>query len=160
MIREMRPEDWDRVVEIYKQGIERGVSTFNTTCPSYEVWDHAHLKVCRFVAEIERDVAGWVAISAVSSRPVYQGVVEVSIYIDERYQGKGIGSTLLTKLCEASEKAGYWSLYSVIFSMNTSSIALHKKCGFREIGYREKVAKDRFGKWQNTTLMERRNDII
>ena len=80
----------------------------------------------------------------------------VSIYIDNKYQGSGIGTKLLKKLCNESEKRGYWCLYVAIFSINRPSIELHKKCGFREIGYRERIAKDRFGKWQNTVLMERR----
>ena len=67
------------------------------------------------------------------------------------------GTALLTHLCEETEKFGYWTLYSAIFSVNTASIELHKKCGFRVVGYRENIAKDRFGNWQSTTIMERRN---
>ncbi|MGN0350807.1 MAG: GNAT family N-acetyltransferase [Roseburia sp.] len=159
MIREMVPNDWKRVAEIYEQGLERGISTFNTECPSYEEWDKSHVKECRYVFVADEKVVGWIAISPSSGRCVYRGCVEVSIYIDEAYQGRGIGTKLLEKLCEETEKAGYWSLYSAIFSINKASIALHKKCGFREIGYREKIAKDRFGVWQNTTMMERRNQI-
>lgn len=159
MIREMVPNDWKRVAEIYEQGLERGISTFNTECPSYEEWDKSHVKECRYVFVADEKVVGWIAISPTSGRCVYKGCVEVSIYIDGAYQGKGIGTKLLEKICEETEKAGYWSLYSAIFSINKASIALHKKCGFREIGYREKIAKDRFGVWQNTTMMERRNQI-
>lgn len=160
MIREMKPEDWKRVEDIYKQGMEKGISTFNTECPSYEEWDKGHIRECRYVFEEDGRVVGWTAISPSSGRCVYRGCVEVSIYIDEEYQGRGIGTQLLQRLCDETEKAGYWSLYSAIFSINKASIALHKKCGFREIGYREKIAKDRFGVWQNTTMMERRNSII
>ena len=160
MIREMKPEDWKRVEDIYKQGMEKGISTFNTECPSYEEWDKGHIRECRYVFEEDGRVVGWTAISPSSGRCVYRGCVEVSIYIDEEYQGRGIGTQLLQRLCDETEKAGYWSLYSAIFSINKASIALHKKCGFREIGSREKIAKDRFGVWQNTTMMERRNSII
>lgn len=160
MIREMRAEDWTRVAAIYEQGLLHGKSTFNTQCPTYETWDAGHIAECRFVAEEAGQVVGWAAVGATSSREAYRGVVEVSIYIDEAYQGKGIGTALLETLCEESEKAGYWSLYSAILSNNKSSIALHKKCGFREIGYRERIAKDRFGNWQNTTIMERRSEKI
>lgn len=160
MIREMKPEDWNRVAEIYTQGLERGKSTFNTKCPSYEEWDKAHTKDCRFVYVSDDKVVGWVAVSPSSSRCAYKGCVEASIYIDEKYQGMGIGTKLLNKLCEATEQAGYWSLLSTIFSINKASLALHKKCGFREVGYREKIARDRFGEWQNTTIMEKRSAII
>ena len=80
----------------------------------------------------------------------------MSVYIDNDYQGKGIGTKLVVQLLQEAKKLGYWSIYSAVISLNTASIALHKKCGFREIGYREKIAKDRFGNWQNTTLFELR----
>ena len=156
MIRIMEPSDWARVAEIYTQGIEKGDATVSTVCPSYAEWDAAYRKDCRLVAIQDGQVVGWVAILPTSAKKAYWGVVEVSIYIDEAYQGRGIGTALMHALFEESEKCGYWTLYSAIFSINTASIALHKKCGFREIGYRERVAKDRFGNWQNTTIMERR----
>jgi phosphinothricin acetyltransferase len=80
----------------------------------------------------------------------------MSIYVDQEYRGHGVGTALVNELIKKSEKAGFWSIYSAIISINKASIALHKKCGFREIGYRERIAKDRFGEWQNTTLMEYR----
>ncbi|MBE6051217.1 MAG: N-acetyltransferase [Clostridium sp.] len=148
--------DWERVSEIYIQGLNEGISTFNTECPSFKSWDAGHIKECRYVYEVDNQVVGWIAISPTSTRPVYKGCVELSIYIDSNYRGKGIGTELVKKLINEAEKAGYWSIYSAIFSINSSSIALHKKCGFREIGYRERIAKDRFGEWQDTTLMEYR----
>ncbi len=110
----------------------------------------------RFVILYGEKLVGWCAISKTSSRKAYEGVVEVSIYIDAQYRGKGLGTYLLEHLCSVTEQLGYWCLYAAIFSKNTASIALHKKCGFREIGYRERIARDRFGNWQSTTLLERR----
>ena len=133
-----------------------GFSTFNTECPSFEAWDAGHIKECRFVDEEDGQVVGWIAISPTSSRPVYRGCVEVSVYIHEDYRGKGIGTRLLKTLIDEAREAGYWMLYSAIFSINKSSVELHRKCGFREVGYRERIAKDRFGNWQNTTIMEYR----
>ena len=156
MIREMRDEDWGTVSEIYKQGLEEGKSTFNTECPSFTEWNEGHVKNCRFVFEEEGKVVGWIALSPSSSRCAYKGCVEMSVYVDRNYRGHGIGTALVNTIIREAEKDGYWSIYSAIFSINKASIALHKKCGFREIGYRERIAKDRFGKWQNTTLMEYR----
>ena len=156
MIREMRDEDWGTVVEIYKQGLEEGTSTFNTECPSFAEWNEGHLRNCRFVFEEEGKVVGWTALSPSSSRCAYKGCVEMSVYVDRNYRDHGIGTALVNTIIREAEKDGYWSIYSAIFSINKASIALHKKCGFREIGYRERIAKDRFGKWQNTTLMEYR----
>ena len=156
VVREMCKCDWERVAEIYTEGLEEGKSTFNTECPSYEEWDAGHVKTCRFVYEEDGRVVGWVAVMPSSSRCAYRGCLDNSIYIDSKYRGKGIGTALLTKLIEEAKKEGYWSILCTAFSINKASIALHKKCGFREIGYRERIAKDRFGEWQNTTLLEYR----
>ena len=155
-IRPMEDRDWPRVAEIYTQGLEEGTSTFNTDGPTFEEWDAGHLRDCRLVAEEDGQVVGWAALSPTSARPAYRGVVEVSIYIDTAARNRGVGTALLGELCRASEGAGYWCIYAAIFSINKASIALHQKCGFREIGYRERIARDRFGVWQDTTLMERR----
>ncbi len=160
MIRKMRETDWDSMMQIYEQSLEKGTVTFTTDCPTYEEWDAGHIEECRFVYELEGQVVGYTMIAPTSKREPYKGVVEVSIFVDEKFHRKGIGTALLTHLCEETEKRGYWTLYSAIFSINTPSVELHKKCGFRVIGYRENIAKDRFGKWQSTTIMERRNGII
>lgn len=156
MIRKMVKNDWEQVAEIYSQGLEKGVSTFNTECPSYEEWDKGHLSDGRFVYIEDDKVVGWVAISATSSRCAYKGSVEMSVYVDNDYHRMGIGTALVQKLAMEIEKKGYWTILSSVISINTASIAMHKKCGFREIGYRERIAKDRFGNWQNTTLLELR----
>ena len=160
MIREMRPEDWESMVPIYMQSVEKGDVTFTTDCPTYEEWDAAHIKECRYVYEINEKVVGYTMIAPTSKREAYRGVVELSIFVDNQYLRQGIGRVMLTHLCRETEKRGYWTLYSAIFSVNTASIELHKKCGFRIIGYRDRIAKDRFGEWQSTTIMERRSKVI
>lgn len=157
VIREMTAADWPAVARIYQDGMDTNLATFQTECPSWEDWDKAHLKPCRFVAEKSSQVVGWAALSAVSSRSVYAGVAEVSIYIDASVRGKGVGKALLTTLISASEEAGFWTLQSGIMEYNAASIALHTRCGFRLVGYREKIGKDRFGVWRNTLLMEHRS---
>jgi phosphinothricin acetyltransferase len=81
----------------------------------------------------------------------------VSIYIDPGAQGKGIGTRLLQALIQESEKQGFWTLQSGIMQNNLASIRLHERCGFRMVGYRERIGRDRFGVWRNTVLMERRS---
>lgn len=159
-IENMKEEHWEEVSCIYRQGIASGQATFQRECPSYEEWDANHLVQCRYVALEGEKVVGFVAISPTSKRAVYKGVVELSIYVDEAYRGKGIGSRLMSRLCEESEEAGFWTLYAAIIAENKASIALHKKWGFREIGYREKIAKDKDGIWRNMILMERRSSKI
>ena len=155
-VRPMETDDWGEVVEIFYQGIQSNNATFNNSCPSYDEWDKAHVKQCRFVAEADCEVVGWVALSPYSSRECYKGVASLSIYIDTNHRGKGVGTLLLNKLLEESEKAGFWTIQARIFETNAASIALHEKCGFRKIGFEERIAKDRFGMWRNTVIMEHR----
>ncbi|MEM6806680.1 MAG: N-acetyltransferase family protein, partial [Bacteroidota bacterium] len=152
-IRKMNPEDWEAVADIYQRGLDSGIASFETQVPSWVKWDQKYHKVCRWVAEENNTILGWVAISPVSAREVYRGVAEVSIYIDPEKGGKGIGQKLFKHLIEDSEKEGFWTLHSGIFPQNTASIRLHEKMGFRKIGYRERVAQ-RGGKWYDNLLME------
>ena len=158
-IRPFRPKDWNEIKTIYQQGIDTNMATFQGECPAYEEWDTSHLKICRFVYVLDGAVVGWVALSPVSSRCVYAGVAELSIYVADGARGKGIGTVLINAAIEASEKNGIWTLQSGIIQDNIASVGLHEKCGFREVGYREKIAKDRLGAWRNTILMERRSGL-
>ena len=155
-IREMRKSDWSDVLEIYYQGIQTNMATFETQCPSYEEWDRVHGQVCRYVIETDGDVVGWAALSPVSQRQVYRGVAELSIYINVDNRGKGLGKALLEHLTSQSELYNFWTLESLIMEENLASIALHQSCGFRKVGYRERMGKDRFGSWRNIVLMEHR----
>lgn len=159
-IQEMKSENWEDVAKIYMEGINTGKATFQSELPSFEEWDKGHMKVCRLVACNGKNILGWAVLSPTSSRCVYKGVAEVSIYIGEAYRGKGVGKSLLNSLVKASEENGIWSLYSAIIRENESSIAMHKSCGFREIGIREKVAKMPNGVWHDTVLMERRSNVV
>lgn len=159
-IRNMQPSDWEDVREIYLLGIKTNNATFQTTAPTYEEWDNGHLPGCRFICEISGEVAGWAALSPTSSREVYKGVCEVSIYVHPNFQGQGAGTSLLSILCAQSEDEGIWTLQSAIIKENDTSIALHERCGFRLVGYREKIAKDSLGNWRDTVFMERRSKTI
>lgn len=155
-IQTMRPEHWPEVKQIYLEGIATGQATFQTDAPSWDEWDHAHLAELRYVAVISNEIAGWVALSPVSSRCVYAGVAEVSIYIADRFRGQKIGIQLLQHLIAESEKANIWTLQAGIFPENAASLRLHEKAGFRIMGYREKVGKMN-GIWRNVNLLERRS---
>jgi len=137
------------------------LATFQFEIPIYSVWDANHLLVCRLVVEDEDGICGWVALSPVSSRCVYAGVCEVSVYVSKVARAKGVGTLLLDTVIAESEKQGIWTLQSGIMQNNNASIHLHEKCGFRMVGYRERIGKDHNGIWRNTVLMERRsgNDV-
>ena len=159
----LMPNDWEQVRAIYIEGIATGHATFEAEAPEWEKWDSAHLAEPRSVARVGSSIAGWAALSRVSPRSVYSGVAEVSIYVGAKYRGQGIGDALLAALVDASEKKGIWTLQAGIFPENISSINLHQKYGFRELGRREKVGKMTFGKlagtWRDVVLMERRSKV-
>lgn len=156
IITPMQPQDWPAVEEIYRPGIATGNATFETESPGWEQWNANHHQHPRLVVREEDNVVAWAALSPVSTRRVYAGVAEVSIYVADGAQGKGMGKALLLALVEQSELNGIWTLQAGIFPENVSSIALHKSRGFREVGVRERIGKLDHT-WRNVVLMERRS---
>ena len=145
-----------RVLAIYQAGIAEGDATFETRVPSWEEFDAARLPDHRYVAlDVDR-VVGWVAVSPVSRRPVYAGVVEHSVYVDPAARGAGIGRLLMTTLITSTEAAGIWTVQSGIFPENGASLALHELLGFRVVGRRERLAQHH-GRWRDVLLVERRS---
>jgi L-amino acid N-acyltransferase YncA len=159
MIRKMHPDDSLRVLEIYRMGLETRNATFETTVPSWQEWDSKHLPHTRFVFEEKGIVAGWAALAPFSTREVYRGVAELSIYIAAGYRGKKIGSFLMEQVIISSEANGIWTLFSSVFPENEATIKLHQKFGFREIGKRERIAK-LDDQWRDTIIFERRSSNI
>ncbi len=158
-IKNIEGKNYPQVAKIYLEGIATGQATFETAAPSWENWDKNHLSTCRIAAFENGQMLGWAALSPVSGRCVYAGVAEVSVYIGHHFRGKGIGQLLLLELIKQSEAAGIWTLQAGIFRENVASVELHEKCGFRQIGYREKVGCMK-GIWRDTILMERRSTVV
>jgi L-amino acid N-acyltransferase YncA len=154
----LESEDWDQVSEICREGIQSGNATFETSPPSWEKWDAAHLPTGRLVARVGGRIAGWAALSPVSDRCVYAGVAEVSIYVSADTRGQGVGKALLAAVVAAAERDGIWTLQSGTFPENAASIALQKACGFREVGRRERLGK-MGGRWRDVILLERRSRV-
>ncbi|HYN85282.1 MAG TPA: GNAT family N-acetyltransferase [Pyrinomonadaceae bacterium] len=163
VIEEMRESDWEAVRAVYAEGLATGDATFETEPPAWERWDASHLRFARLVARTREGggaghVAGWAALSPVSSRCVYAGVAEVSVYVAAAWRGRGVGRALLDALVAASERAGVWTLQAGIFPENAASVRLHERCGFRVVGRRERVGRLR-GAWRDTLLLERRSRV-
>jgi len=154
----MLETDWPQVRQIYLEGIATGHATFETEAPRWEQWDQAHLPYARLVARDGSAVKGWAALSPVSSRCIYSGVAETSVYVARDSRGQGIGRALLEALIQASETNELWTLQAAMFPENTGSIELHKALGFREVGRRERIGKLK-GVWRDTLLLERRSAI-
>ena len=159
IIRNLEPQDWPAIREIYVQGIATGNATLEISPPEWEVWDQSHVQDLRYVVISESgEIAGWAALTPVSGRCVYAGVAEVSVYVGSDFRGQKIGDILLKHLIEQSEKSGYWTLQAGIFPENIPSLNLHQKNGFRVIGYRENIGKMK-GTWRSVNLLERRSKV-
>ncbi len=155
----MQAADWHEVRVIYLEGIATGNATFETTTPDWHHWDTAHLHFGRLVARCGDALIGWAALSRVSSRPVYAGVAEVSVYVSQSARRMGVGYGLLGRLVEESERHGIWTLQAGILPENQASLALHRRCGFREVGRREKLGK-LHGVWRDVVILERRSPRV
>ena len=155
----MSAGDWPAIRGIYLEGIATGLATFETEAPSWETWDAAHLSFGRVVARRTGEVLGWAALSPVSQRKAYAGVAEVSVYVAESSRGKGVGRALLDQLIRDSEQNGIWTLQAAVFPENAATMAVHKRCGFREVGRRERISKLN-GNWRDTILLERRSKTV
>jgi L-amino acid N-acyltransferase YncA/DNA-binding transcriptional ArsR family regulator len=154
-VRALNQGDWAAVRRIYAEGIATGNATFETEVPDRRTLDHAWLPDHRWVAEIDGEVVGWAAARAVSTRPVYAGVAETSVYVGDGYRGRGVGKALIHRQVTAADTAGLWTLQTSIFPENRASIALHQSAGFRTLGVRERIGRHH-GIWRDTVFLERR----
>jgi len=160
LIRPMRADDADPVLAIYQAGLDTGQASFEVTAPSWEAFDGAKLPLHRHVAADAATgrLLGWVAASSVSSRCVYAGVIEHSVYVDPACHGRGIGAALLGALVGSAEDAGIWTVQSGVFPENTASLRLHERAEFRVVGTRERLACHH-GQWRDVLLIERRSRV-
>jgi len=162
-IRPMTAADAKPVLAIYQAGMDSGNASFEHTAPTWAAFDASKLTDHRLVAVDEQDtVLGWVAVTQVSSRAVYAGVVEHSVYVDPAAHGRGIGRSLLHALFASTEAAGIWTIQSGIFPENTASLALHTSCGFRILGIRERIGQHagQDNRWRDVVVIERRSTLI
>jgi L-amino acid N-acyltransferase YncA len=158
-IEPMLAEHAAAVLAIYQAGIDEGNATFETQAPRWDEFSAAKLPAHRYVATAGGDVLGWVAVSAVSGRCVYAGVVEHSVYVHPGARGQGVGHQLLAALISSTEAAGIWTIESGIFPENTASTALHRAAGFRTVGIRERIGQHH-GRWRDVVLIEHRSSVV
>ncbi len=158
-LRPMTARDADAVLAIYQAALDGGDASFETTAPDWAAFDAGRSAAHRWVAADGDRVLGWVAVTPVSPRPVYAGVVEHSVYVDAAARGRGVGRALLDRLIASTEAAGIWTIQSGVFPENRASIALHERTGFRIIGTRERVGRHH-GRWRDVLLLERRSPVV
>ena len=159
-IRPMLPADAEQVLAVYQSGLDAGDASFETAAPSWDAFDAARLPGHRHVATADDtgELLGWAAVSPVSGRTVYAGVVEHSVYVTPEARGRGVGGALLEALIDSTEAAGIWTIQSGIFPENTASLRLHGRTGFRIVGVRERIGCHH-GRWRDVVLVERRSPI-
>jgi phosphinothricin acetyltransferase len=161
-VRELTHADWAAVADIYGEGIAAGDATFESAVPTWQAFDAGKLPFGRLVAvDDAHSVIGWVAASAVSTRDAYRGVVEHSVYVATRAQGRGVGKLLLNGFIAMAELNGVWTIQSSVLPENVASLRMHTAAGFREVGRRERIARSTVGpsagQWRDTILLERRS---
>jgi arsenite methyltransferase len=161
LIRPMEAGDAGPVLAIYQAGLDGGQASFEVTAPAWEDFDASKLTAHRHVAADAGtgEVLGWAAVIAVSSRCVYAGVVEHSVYVHPGHRGRGIGAALLAALIESTEAAGIWTIQSGVFPENTASLRLHERAGFRVVGTRQRIGRHH-GQWRDVVLIERRSPAV
>ncbi|MEY9860283.1 L-amino acid N-acyltransferase YncA [Catenulispora sp. GAS73] len=155
------------VLRIYQHGIDEGNATFETAAPAWDVFDAGKMAEHRFVAldanvtvGAKPAVLGYVAVSAISKRACYAGVVELTVYVAPEARCRGVGNSLLSTLIESTEAAGIWTINAGIFPENTASLALHQRHGFRVLGRQERIGKTAAGVWRDVVLLERRSPVV
>jgi phosphinothricin acetyltransferase len=149
------PQDAERIAQIYNEGIEDRVGTFETrprSAADIRAWfDGTHPIV---VVEHRGEVIAFASTSSYRSRECYAGIAEFSVYVARRARGLGTGGVAMRALIDAAARAGFWKLVSRIFVENTASRKLMTAMGFREVGIYEKHAQ-LDGQWRDVVIVER-----
>ncbi|AKK08328.1 N-acetyltransferase [Corynebacterium testudinoris] len=160
-LRPIRPEDYLQVRAIYEMGLESGHATYETKAPTWEEFSRNKMMETVFVAVDIDDpdkLLGWVAAAPISSRSVFHGVVENSIYIHPDAAGRGVAGALLDKLIETCQQLQKWGIHAWVFPENEGSAGLHKSRGFQKVGTFHHMAKMTYGElagqWRDTDVYE------
>ena len=154
-VRSATPNDAVSIANIYNQGIEDRIATFETHFRSAEdiqAWfDDEHPIL---IVEKDSEMIAFASSSAYSARECYAGIAECSVYVKRDMRGHGAGRIALEALICAAEESGFWKLVSRVFIENKASRALISSLGFREVGIYEKHAK-LDGVWRDVIIVER-----
>ena len=157
-VRNATLDDAAAIAEIYNQGIEDRIATYETEPRSAEeqqAWLRAiadHYPAV--VAQIDGEIVGWAGAGPYRARECYRGIGEFSMYVRRDWRGRSVGDLMLAALISEAERLGLWKLLSRIFPFNAASRALCRKHGFREVGVYKKHAR-LDGRWLDVVIVER-----
>jgi L-amino acid N-acyltransferase YncA len=149
-------DDAERIAQIYNEGIEDRVGTFETrprTADDIRAWFDGRHPIVVVAAE-DRGVIAFASTSTYRARDCYAGIAEFSVYVARSGRGRGAGTVAMRALIDAARDAGYWKLVSRIFIENTASRKLMGAMGFREVGIYEKHGQ-LDGRWRDVVIVER-----
>jgi phosphinothricin acetyltransferase len=154
--RAARRDDAPAITEIYNQGIQDRVATFETeprAVADIEAWfDTAYAIVV--ATEPSGAVVGYAVAHPYADRCCYWGIGEFSVYVRRSHRGRGVGRIAMAALIDAARDKGLWKLLSRIFPENRASLSLMARMGFRDLGVHEKHGK-LDGVWKDTVIVER-----
>ncbi|MCE3199985.1 arsinothricin resistance N-acetyltransferase ArsN1 family A [Paenibacillus sonchi] len=142
IVRQATLEDIESILRIYNQGIEDRIATLETETKGFsymKAWfkDH-HSRFSVLVAEKEGEVIGWASLNPYSHRCAYNGVADLSVYIDRGFRGQGVGSSLLESLHKVAKENSFYKIVLFTFPFNQSGQGLYQKMGYRQVGVFEK----------------------
>jgi phosphinothricin acetyltransferase len=155
-IRPATAEDAEAIAAIYNLGIAQRAATFDTdkvAAGAVAGWLDGDAEPL-LVAELDGRVGGWARVIRSQDRCSLSGVGEYTIYLDDGTRGRGVGAALLDALVRTAEEAGYWKLQARMFTTNAASVALARRCGFRQVGVQERHGR-LDGEWKDLLVVER-----
>lgn len=154
-VRRAEPADAQRVAEIYNEGVEDRVATFETNAAGAEDaagWIERELVL---VADRDGELVGWTKAGPYSDRHhYYDGVREATIFVARAHRGSGVGAELTRQLAAAAEEEGAYKLIAKIFASNEPSIALVKRLGWNEVGVHRRHGR-LDGEWKDVLVVEK-----
>jgi len=155
VIRRAGLADASAIAQIFNQGVEDRVGTFQTwPSAASDFSSRVDGDAPLLVAESGGRAVAWAGVIPYSDRPFYSGVGEYQIYVERELRGRGIGARLLSDLAAAAAEAGYWKLLGKLFASNKASIALARRCGFRQVGVHMRHGR-LDGEWRDVVVVER-----
>ena len=156
-IRPARVEDAKEIARIYNQGVQDRAATFENAYVTPEeryIWLVARPeRYPVLVAEVKHTLMGWASLTPYSPRHCYDGIAELSIYIDRSLRGHGVGPELMKAMQNIAREKGYHKLIGRVMADNEPARKLCQLMGWKEVGVHEKHGK-LGGEWHDLVLVE------